>query len=146
MALSARKPQAQSSHDTRIAETAFKPYRIAGLRYIKSMKDIGPDPCYRITEESPEWQAWTDWFMRRVGRLLPEFAWHLRPMDPLPSVTVPCQFPEYLDATYDAVLADPLSKPNPSNGPRTKIDTPRSPKVADGFKTLQQAYGSRPRD
>lgn len=92
-----------------------------------------------ITNASPEWEAWTDWFVKHFG----ELPWEMKAVvsGTLGSATVPCQWPEYLDATFDRIMADPTSQPMPAPRSLVKVDKPKTPRVERGFRTLSQLVG-----
>lgn len=134
----------QSSNHSRpakIAETKFKPYRLASLRYIADMRSGERDPCVAITNASPEWEAWCDWFVKHFG----EVPWEFKScaLGLIASATVPCQWSEYLDGTFARILEDPTSKPMPAPRSIVRHDRPKTPRVERAFQTLAETFGKR---
>lgn len=82
---------------------------------------------------------WADWFTSRFG----ELPWEMKAVvaGTLTSATVPCQWPEYLDATFERVAADPASQPMPAPRSLARRDKPKTPRVERGFTTLSQLVG-----
>jgi hypothetical protein len=131
--------QSSNSRPAKIAETKFKPYRLASLRYIADMRSGERDPCVAITNASPEWEAWADWFVKHFG----EMPWEFKSvaLGLITSATVPCQWPEYLDATFARVMDDHSSKPMPAPRSIVRHEKPRTPRVERAFRTLAQTLG-----
>lgn len=82
---------------------------------------------------------WADWFTSRFG----ELPWEMKAVvaGTLTSATVPCQWPEYLDATFARILDDPASKPMLAPRSIVRRDKPRTPRVERAFRTLAQTLG-----
>lgn len=105
------------------------------------MRSAETSPCVGITDGSPEWAEWSEWFLRRFG----ELPWEMKAVvaGTLGSATVPCQWPEYLDPTFERVAADPASQPMPAPRSLVRRDKPKTPRVERAFQTLAETFGKR---
>lgn len=76
------------------AEAFFK----MGEAHILRAKATGVNSCMAIHPDDPEWSAWVTYFRNHLGwtpavvRMVENHS--------APSMTVPCQWPEWLDSSY----------------------------------------------
>lgn len=89
-------------HQSREPSVAER-YQQMGQAYITRQKSIGKDPCQAIRPNDPEWRAWERYFLDHLR-------WRPAVMrmvlnGSVPSMTVPCQWPEWLDSSYQSEAA-----------------------------------------
>lgn len=74
-----------------------------GEAFIARSKAAGRSQCQAIRPGDPEWSAWETYFRRHLRWTPAAMRMVLR--GDTPSMTVPCQWPEWLDDSYQTVAA-----------------------------------------